>query len=379
MHKEVALGGRILTPVFMGMATLVGLMVIALGFRFVLGLGAVSNMSDGYPWGIWIAYDVVVGSAFACGGYVMALTVYVFNKGRYHPLVRPALLASMFGYTLAGASVMFDIGRYFHAYNLFLPWQINYTSVMLEVALCVTAYIIVLWIEFAPAITSKFKLDRLTKILEKTAFFFIAVGVTLPMMHQSSLGTMMIIAGEKLHPLWQTQMLPLFFLFSALFMGFAMVVFEGSIVSKAYRLGDETTMLSKMAKASAIILSIFILLRIQNVLLNKQVANAFEFDTASITFLMEMLLMCVGLVILAIKKLRTSPRYLFVGAVLILLGSSLYRFNVYLIAYAPIIGDWNYFPSIGEQIVSYGLIATEIAAYTFFVKYFAVFTKHEKH
>jgi len=377
MHKEVALGGRIFTPVFIGMSTIVGLMVIALGFRFILGLGAVSNMSDGYPWGIWIAYDVVVGSAFACGGYVMALTVYVFNKGKYHPLVRPALLASMFGYTLAGVSVMFDIGRYFNAYNLFIPWQINYTSVMLEVALCVTTYIIVLWIEFAPAITSKFKLDKLTKILEKTAFFFIALGVTLPMMHQSSLGTMMIIAGEKLHPLWQTQMLPIFFLLSALFMGFSMVVFEGSIVSKAYKLGDETTILSKMAKAAVVILSIFILLRIQNILLNEVVSDIFEFDNISISFIMEMLLMIGGLVILLFKKLRTSPRYLFVGALFILLGSSLFRFNVYLIGYSPIIGEWSYFPSIGEQIVSYGLIAAEIAAYTFFVKYFAVFTKHK--
>jgi len=319
----------------------------------------------------------VVGSAFACGGYVMALTVYVFNKGKYHPLVRPALLASMFGYTLAGASVMFDIGRYFHAYNLFIPWQINYTSVMLEVALCVTTYIIVLWIEFAPAITSKFKLDKLTKILEKTAFFFIAVGVTLPMMHQSSLGTMMVIAGEKLHPLWQTQMLPLFFLLSALFMGFAMVVFEGSIVSKAYKLGDETTVLSKMAKAASILLAIFILLRVQNLFSHKVIADIFKFDSDSISFIIEMLIMSLGLVILTFKKLRTSPRYLFVGAVLILLGSSLYRFNVYLIGYSPIIGEWSYFPSIGEQIVSYGLVATEIAAYTFFVKYFAVFTKHQ--
>ncbi len=377
MHKEVALGGKIFTPVFIGMSTIVGLMVIALGFRFILGLGAVSNMSDGYPWGIWIAYDVVVGSAFACGGYAMALTVYVFNKGKYHPLVRPALLASMFGYTLAGASVMFDIGRYFHAYNLFIPWKINYTSVMLEVALCVTTYIIVLWIEFAPAITSKFKLDKLTKWLEKTAFFFIALGVTLPMMHQSSLGTMMIIAGNKLHPLWQTQMLPIFFLLSALFMGFSMVVFEGSIVSKAYKLGDETTILSKMAKAAAIILTIFILLRIQNIFLNKVFADIFRFDSASITFIMEMLLMTSGLVILLFKKLRTSPRYLFIGAVLILLGSSLFRFNVYLIAYTPIISEWSYFPSIAEQIVSYGLVAAEIAAYTFFVKYFAVFTKHK--
>ncbi len=375
MHKEEALGTHILTPVFIGAVTIIGLMVIALVFRFIFGLGAVSNMSDGYPWGIWIAYDVVVGSALACGGYVMALVVYVFNKGKYHPLVRPALLASMFGYTMAGVSVIFDIGRYFHAYNLFIPSRMNATSVMLEVALCITIYIMVLWLEFAPAIAEKWNMKRFAKYLDKSIFFLIALGVTLPMMHQSSLGTMMVISGFKLSELWQTNLLPILFLLSAIFMGFAMVIGEASVTSRVYKLGDETNMLTKLAQFLVVILTIFLVIHIQGLFSRGALDTLLDWDYKSTSYVLEILFMVCGLAILATKRLRESPRYLFLGACFVLIGASIFRFNVYLIGYDPG-SNWSYFPSIGEQIVTYGLIAFEIAAFTFFVKYFPVFTKH---
>ena len=375
MHKEEALGTHILTPVFIGAVTIIVLMVIALVFRFIFGLGAVSNMSDGYPWGIWIAYDVVVGSALACGGYVMALVVYVFNKGKYHPLVRPALLASMFGYTMAGVSVIFDIGRYFHAYNLFIPSRMNATSVMLEVALCITIYIMVLWLEFAPAIAEKWNMKRFAKYLDKSIFFLIALGVTLPMMHQSSLGTMMVISGFKLSELWQTNLLPILFLLSAIFMGFAMVIGEASVTSRVYKLGDETNMLTKLAQFLVVILTIFLVIHIQGLFSRGALDTLLDWDYKSTSYVLEILFMVCGLAILATKRLRESPRYLFLGACFVLIGASIFRFNVYLIGYDPG-SNWSYFPSIGEQIVTYGLIAFEIAAFTFFVKYFPVFTKH---
>ncbi len=146
MSDARPLGGRIFTLTFSICLIISGIALYFTAKRFIFGIGSIANLNDGYPWGIWIAYDVVVGTAFACGGYVMALLVYVLNKGEYHPLVRPALLASMFGYTLAGVSVFLDIGRYFHAYNLYLPWQMNFHSVMFEVAMCIGTYILVLWL-----------------------------------------------------------------------------------------------------------------------------------------------------------------------------------------------------------------------------------------
>ena len=143
---------KILTPSFIVLLvlTLIGFALIAV--RFIKGIGAVSNMSDGYPWGIWITYDVATGTAIACGGYAMAILIYIRNRMQYHPMIRSAILTSMFGYGLAGFSVMVDVGRPWNAYNFFSPskWQAN--SAMFEVALCVMAYTTVLLLEFLPAV-----------------------------------------------------------------------------------------------------------------------------------------------------------------------------------------------------------------------------------
>lgn len=377
MSEAKPIGGRIFTPTVFVCLFFIVIAGFVLVKRFMYGLGPVSNMSDGYPWGIWIAYDVVVGSAFACGGYVMALMVYVLNKGQYHPLVRPALLASMFGYTLAGVSVFFDIGRYAHAYNLYLPWQMQVHSVMFEVAMCIGTYIFVLWLEFTPAFLEKWKLKGLNKLLNKVIFLLIALGVLLPTMHQSSLGSMMILAGYKLDPLWQTPILPLLFLGTALFMGFAMVIFEGTISSRVYHLADETSMFAKISRILFWIIAVFMIIRLHNVFVNGQLGSAFSGSFLGNMFLLENLFLLGGMIIIGSSKIRSNARMLFLAAILILCAGALYRFNVYLIAFKPGAG-FSYFPSLGEQMVTYALIATEIAAYTFFVKYFPVFDAHHE-
>src|SRR5574341_157975 len=144
-------GGVIFTrPVqVLGSFAVVAFALVA--WRFAVGLGQSTALNDGYPWGLWIAFDVVTGSAFACGGYALALLVYILNRGKYHPLVRPALVTSAFGYSIAGFSVMIDIGRPWLAWKLPLFWHWNARSVLLEVALCIMSYTIVLWIEVSPA------------------------------------------------------------------------------------------------------------------------------------------------------------------------------------------------------------------------------------
>ncbi len=375
MNNARPLREKIITPTFLICLVLIGFAVYFAGKRFALGLGAVSNMNDGFPWGIWIAYDVVVGSAFACGGYVMALLVYVLNKGEFHPLVRPALLASMFGYTLAGVSVFVDIGRYLNAYNLYVPWRMNFHSVMFEVAMCIGTYILVLWLEFSPAFVEKWKLENLGKKLNRIIFVFIALGVLLPTMHQSSLGTMMLMAGFKLCPLWHTSSLPLLFLTTALFMGFSMVIFEGTITSRIYRLGDETIMLARLARIICWILGFYLIIRFQNIFMRGLFPMAFSGSFYGNMFLLENAFLLTGLAILAYPGNRTDPRLLFLAAVAILVGGSIFRFNTYIIGFDPGTG-WKYFPSVPELLITFGLVAAEIAAYTFFVKVFPVFSIH---
>ena len=153
-------GGRLLNAVTVFCGALAVIMLAILAVRFVFGLGAVTNLNNGYPWGIWVVVDVVIGSAFACGGFSVAMLVYIFNRGEYHELVRPALLASLFGYTLAGAGVIFDLGRWWNFWHIFDPAYANPSSVMLEVALCISAYIIVMCIEFSPAFLEQFDKQR---------------------------------------------------------------------------------------------------------------------------------------------------------------------------------------------------------------------------
>lgn len=248
-HAPAPLGGSLFTPFTLLLGTLSAIAGVILLYRLFYGLGAVTNLNDGYPWGIWIAYDVVVGSAFACGGYAMALLVYIFNKGQYHPLVRPALLASLFGYTLAGASVIFDLGRWWNFWHIFWPGYAQVNSVMFEVAVCISAYIVVMWIEFAPAFLEKWGLKDVRQKLNKLLFFFIALGVLLPSMHQSSLGSLLVIFGEQIHPLWQSGMLlPLIYLMTAILLGFAVVIFEATLSSTGFRRQLETPVLAPLAK-----------------------------------------------------------------------------------------------------------------------------------
>jgi Ni/Fe-hydrogenase subunit HybB-like protein len=247
VHEHRPLGGRIITVPFLILCVLALIGGVLLAQRFLFGIGAVANVNDGYAWGIWVVIDVVVGTAFGCAGYAMALLVYILNRGEYHPLVRPALLASLFGYTLGGMAVVIDLGRYWNAYNLLLPGQINLRSVMFEISVCVAAYIIVLWIEFAPAFLERLGLKQPRKSLSRVLFLFIGLGVLLPTMHQSSLGTMLTVLGHRLDPLWQTQLLPLLFLISALVMGFAIVVFEAVLASVGFKRPAEAYILGKLA------------------------------------------------------------------------------------------------------------------------------------
>ena len=371
MSEAKPIGGNIWTKPFIFLTAIVVLALFFLAQRFLFGLGAVTNMNDGYPWGIWIGYDVVVGTAFACGGYAMALLVYVFNKGEYHPLVRPALLASMLGYTLAGVSVMFDIGRYWQAYNIMLPAKMNFHSVLLEVALCIGAYVLVLWFEFAPAILEKVKAEKLQARLNKFIFVFIALGVLLPTMHQSSLGTMMLAAGHKLSPLWWSSFLPLLFLVSALTIGYAVVVFESTVAALAFNRPLETDMLCKLSGLIPWMLGGYLIIRFQEINAGSLFPLAFSGGLEGNMFLLENTLLLAALLILIYPVNRCSPKMLFLSSMLIMAGGGLYRLNAYVIGYDPGNG-FHYFPSAPELIITFGIIAVEIMGYIWFVKRFPV-------
>ncbi|UCD66827.1 MAG: Ni/Fe-hydrogenase cytochrome b subunit [Deltaproteobacteria bacterium] len=373
MSEAKPVGGKIFTGPFLFFLVITLIGTYFLAKRFMFGIGAVSNMNDGFPWGIWITYDVVVGTAFACGGYSMALLVYAFNNGEYHPLVRPALLASMFGYTLAGVSVFIDIGRYWHIYNVFLPWFTNFNSILLEVALCIALYIAVLWIEFSPTFVEA-KTNTKSKV-NKVMVFFIALGILLPTMHQSSLGSLMILAGSKLSQLWWTPALPLIFLISAITMGYTVVIFESTLSALGFKRPLETDIIGKLSLVIPVLLAILLVVRFGDLLIRGQIGLAFAGDLQGNMFLLENILHIIPLVILASASNRKSAKMLFLSACSLMLGGLIFRFNTYLVGFNPGEG-WHYFPAVGEQFITYAIISAEILLYMIFVKKLPVLPSH---
>ena len=369
MSEHAPLGGKLLTKPFLFFAVLFMIALAFLATRFIFGLGSVTNLSDGYPWGIWIVIDVMVGTAFGCAGYAVALLVYLLNKGEYHPLIRSAVLAGLFGYGLAGLAVMIDLGRYWQFYTLLWPGFVHLNSVMLEVAWCVMAYIAVLAVEFAPTVLERFGFKNLQQKLSKVMFLIIAVGILLPTMHQSSLGTMAVVAGNQISALWQTQLLPPLFLISALLMGYAIVPFESILASMGLRRPLETNLLAKLTGVTLVVTGFYLVLRFGDLLWRGALGLAFAGDLDSIMFWIENALFVLPILLLAKQSNRNNPRLIFLSAVSLLLAGSIYRINTYIIGYHPFAGGtWHYFPSVGEIMVTVGIFSFEVMLYLLFVK-----------
>ena len=373
-HQHAApapVGGSLLNAATLVSGVLIALMLAVLLVRFVFGLGAVTNLNDGYPWGIWVVVDVVIGSAFACGGFSVAMLVYIFNRGEYHPLVRPALLASLFGYTLAGVGVIFDLGRWWNVWNMFWPWSANPNSVMFEVALCITAYIVVMWIEFSPTFLEKLGKTEAKKKLSKVMFFIIALGTVLPMMHQSSLGTMLVVMGVQIHPLWQTPVLPLLYLLTAVTMGYAVVLFETCVASSAYRRKIEMHLLTPLSKVMLGFLAAYLAVRVGDLVVRGALPRAFAGSLEALMFWLEMACFVAPLLLIGAETNRRNPAKLFVAGLLLMLGGALLRINGFLIGYQT--GDgFNYFPALPELLVTLGLFAIEVLGYIVITRRFPV-------
>jgi Ni/Fe-hydrogenase subunit HybB-like protein/Fe-S-cluster-containing dehydrogenase component len=379
-HHDTAspIGGKLLTWPFMLLAAVTAVGMAAFLYRFVFGLGAATALSDGYPKGIWLTFNVVVGTAMACGGYALAIMVYLFNRGKYHPLVRSAMLVSALGYTLGGTTVLIDLGRTWHVWKLLVyPHLWNFNSVLLEVALCVILYTCVLWIEISPSLMERWERegkDRLRRIaqfwspkLNRIMPYAISVGLLLPTMHQSSLGSLMLLAGEKLHPLWQTPLLPLLFLVSCIGMGYASTTLESLTSSRVFKRPRETPMLRMLARPAASVLLLYVVLRLIDVTMRGHLGTIMAGDVYSTLFVLEMGLFVIPAVALFFEGPRASPWLLVTAGVTVMAAGGLYRFSSFLIAFNP--GpEWSYWPTWMEVMGSIGLVTLGIMGYTVIVK-----------
>ena len=365
-----------------------------LAIRFYSGLGAVTNLDNQTPWGLWIGVDVAAGVALAAGGFTSAALAHVFHRESYHAIVRPALLTAMLGYTFVAFAVCIDIGRFYYIWHPLIMWNGN--SALFEVGICVMIYMSVLYIEFLPIVTERFigkvnlpgalaafnkpaevVLKVLDRGLSKTMFVFIIAGVVLSTLHQSSLGTLMVIAGQKMHPLWQTPVLPLLFLLSAIAVGFPMIIFESLLASRSFKLKPEINLLTNLGSMTVPLLGIYLAFKIGDMFIRETFVYAARFDYTAFMFLSEIGLLLVAFLMLLSRKTLGSPGMLFTAASLVIAGVLLNRFNNFITAYKPFYDTVTYYPSVGEISVTIGCIALLVLIYRFIVIYFPVIS-HEK-
>lgn len=342
--------------------------------RFFKGLGTSTNLTDQFPWGIWIAFDVICGVALAAGAFTTAAVVYIFNKKKFEPLLRPAILTGFLGYILVALGLVFDLGKYYYIWHAVIYWQPR--SVMFEVAWCVMIYLTVLALEFSPVVFEKFRNDKALRIIRRINIPLVCLGIILSTLHQSSLGSLFLIVPSKLHPLWWTPMLPIFFFVSALAVGVGMVIVETSLSSRSFGLKPETPILADFAKALPVVLGIYLVIKLGDLAYRGHLASIFQSSVESNMFLLELLIGVIAPGIMAcFPSLRKNSKTLFTMGALVVTGVMINRFNVSLVGMAGSAGQ-SYFPSWMEISITAMLVSIGVLAYTFIAENFPLFVSH---
>ncbi len=364
--------------------------------RFTGGIGYVTNLTNAKPWGLWVGVDVATGVALAAGGFTTAALAHIFGRHYYEPVTRPALLTAVLGYTFVVLGLIVDIGRSWAIWKPMFYWNTN--SVLFEVAMCVMFYLTVLYIEFIPVVAEQFKgrvnlpgilsgLNRLIdgiltiadRILDKIMWVFIIAGVVLSCMHQSSLGSLMLIAPTKLHPLWYTPILPLLFLISAFAVGYPMVVFETTLATSSFKLDSEINILTPLTRITVFLLGLYMLLKVGDMAVRGTWVHLFDGTAQTNSFLVELVIgVMVPWIMLLFKKVRSSRRGLFTAASMIVGGVALNRINVFIVGFTPPLTQTSYFPAPAEILVTVGLVATLMFIYRIIVTYLPVLQGEEE-
>jgi len=339
--------------------------------RFTQGLGSVTHLSDSFPWGLWIGFDLLCGVGLAAGGFAVTATVHVLHLKDFKPILRPTVLTAFLGYLLVITALLFDLGRPWNIWHPIIMW--NPHSVMFEVGWCVMLYTTVLSLEFAPVVLERFRLDWLLRLLKPVTPVLVILGVILSTLHQSSLGSLFLIVPEKMHPLWYTPMLPVLFFVSALAAGIGMTVVESWFSRRVFRKPIETHLLSRMSRVSVLILALYLVLRLRDLASRDALATIFPLTPLSMMFLAEIGIgVVIPMVLLAFARFRESPKRLAVTQGMVVLGFIFHRLNVSVTSVQAVTGA-KYVPAIPEFLISAALVALGLSIFVFACRYLPVF------
>jgi Ni/Fe-hydrogenase subunit HybB-like protein len=356
-----------------GIPILLLLILLALGvagYRFANGLGAITNLSDGRTWGLWISFDLYCGVALAAGGFTLAGTVYVFNLKKYYPIVRSAILTAFLGYLLVILALLVDLGQPWRIWHIFVYWNLH--SPLFEVGWCVVLYTAVLALEVSPMVFERFNLDVPLGVIRSIQIPLVITGIVLSTLHQSSLGSMMLMTNETLHPLWYTSILPVLFLLTAISVGLAMVIVESSLSSRAFGHEVGLDILAGLGKAIPYVLGLYVVVRLADLLVAGKLDLIFTDTPHNLLFLVEIIGGAIlPIILFSLESVRKSRSKVFWSAALVVGGLILNRFNVTLLALAPR-PDTTYFPHWMEFAVTIGVVAFGVLVFTLANRYLPV-------
>ena len=342
--------------------------------RFTGGLGAVTNLSDRFPWGLWVGFDVLCGVGLAAGGFTLVAAVHIFNIERYRPIVRPAVLTAFLGYQLVVVALLFDLGRPWNIWHPLIMW--NPHSVMFEVAWCVTLYSTVLSLEFLPIVLERLKWHRTLRWLRVVSVPLVILGVLLSTLHQSSLGSLYLIVPRKLYPLWYSPMLPVFFFVSAICVGLAMTIFESWHSSRAFGRQLETPLLEGMGRLLAVLMAVYLTMRFMDLLHRGAFGLLATPRYETWLFALEILLLAAPMVLLFMNRVRRNPAMLYLCALMTVFGFIANRLNVSITGMEANSGV-TYMPKWSEVAVTLAIVAVGFAVFRMAVRHLPVFGEAE--
>jgi len=374
--------GPVLTPLLAFLMALAALGLVLAGIRLVSPLGPFSAMNSVYAWGIWKTFNVMTLTALGSGPLALGMAAWVFNRQKLHVVMRTALVTGFLFYATGLIALGFDVGRPWNFYSAVMPWRWNTSSAMLEISICMPLYCAVfLSFEILPLFLERLYytgnekarafLRHVSPRIRKIYPFVIIGAYVIPLMHQSSLGGLLLLAGDKINPLWQSPAMPWLYLFAAALCGFAFTIFLLLIVCLRYARKLDSGVLSELANLLSGMCFFFLAIRGVDLIWRGQIHAALAFNKMSLLFLLETSLILIPAVALRFRRVRETPRALLNMSALACVGGMLYRFIPTSIAYTPM-RSTSYFPSVPELVMAVGYIALGIVAFVYAINYFAV-------
>jgi len=349
---------------------IVGAGLVCLYVRLTQGLGAVTNLSDRYPWGLWTGFKIS-GVMLAGGGFVVTSLVYIFDTERFRPLARPAITTAFLGYLTFVTALLCDLGKPWTIWHPIVMW--NPHSVMFEVAWCVTLYTSVLALEFSSMVFERLKWHRAARWQHTVTVPLVIAGAVLSTLHQSSLGSLYLIVPGKLHALWYTPLLPVLFFVSAVAAGLAMVLVVNRFAVRIHGRGLEPALLVTVSRVMVGTMLVYGMLRLGDLEYRGQLGAAFSFSYESCLFLVEFGLgLVLPLLLMTSSRLRNSPRMLYGIGLATVLGFIAHRLNVSMTGFEGAQGG-RYMPAPAEALIALMFTALAFAGFTLAVRYFNVY------